>query len=79
VGLKMIWATKDKAEAHYADLSKRPFFPALVAYFTKGPIVGMVWEGPEVIKTGRKWTFLPDWVPSSVLRDRTRSPRACCA
>ncbi|CAN0041595.1 unnamed protein product, partial [Hapterophycus canaliculatus] len=37
-----------------ADLSKKPFFGGLVDYFASGPIVAMVWEGPEVILTGRK-------------------------
>lgn len=37
-----------------ADLSKKPFFPGLVNYFSSGPIVAMVWEGPDVILTGRK-------------------------
>ncbi len=36
------------------DLSKKPFFAGLVDYFSSGPIVAMVWEGPEVILTGRK-------------------------
>lgn len=36
------------------DLSKKPFFSGLVDYFSSGPIVAMVWEGPEVILTGRK-------------------------
>lgn len=36
------------------DLSKKPFFGGLVDYFASGPIVAMVWEGPDVILTGRK-------------------------
>lgn len=35
-------------------MSKKPFFGGLVDYFASGPIVAMVWEGPEVILTGRK-------------------------
>ena len=37
-----------------SDLSKKPFFGGLVDYFSSGPIVAMVWEGPEVILTARK-------------------------
>merc|ERR1712012_1276206 len=44
----------ERTEAHYADLSKKPFFPGLVEYFSSGPIVCMVWEGTDVILTGRK-------------------------
>jgi len=54
VGIKLVHPTKDFAEKHYADLSKRPFFPGLVKYFSSGPVVAMVWEGPNAIKTGRK-------------------------
>lgn len=41
VGLKMVWPTKEMAEEHYADLSKKPFFPGLVEFFSSGPIVCM--------------------------------------
>ena len=40
-------------EKHYADLSKKPFFPGLVKYMASGPVVAMVWEGLNVVKTGR--------------------------
>ncbi|TFJ88527.1 hypothetical protein NSK_000101 [Nannochloropsis salina CCMP1776] len=53
VALKMLWPTKEKAESHYADLATKPFFKGLVAYFSSGPIVAMVWEGKDAIKTGR--------------------------
>jgi nucleoside-diphosphate kinase len=43
VGLKMVWPTKQMAEEHYADLSKKPFFPGLVSFFSSGPIVCMCW------------------------------------
>jgi len=35
-------------------LSKKPFFPGLVKYFSSGPVVAMVWEGKGVIKGGRR-------------------------
>ncbi|TDH66223.1 uncharacterized protein CCR75_005868 [Bremia lactucae] len=54
VALKQMTATEERAKAHYADLSGRPFFPGLVKYFSSGPIVCMVWEGTDVILTGRK-------------------------
>lgn len=40
-------------EKHYADLSKKPFFPGLVKYMASGPVLAMVWEGLDVVKTGR--------------------------
>lgn len=42
------------AEKHYADLSSKPFFPGLVEYIISGPVVAMVWEGKDVVLTGRK-------------------------
>ena len=40
-------------EKHYADLSKKPFFAGLVKYMASGPVVAMVWEGLNAVKTGR--------------------------
>lgn len=54
VAMKMMTATEERAREHYADLSKKSFFNGLISYFTSGPIVCMVWEGQDVILTGRK-------------------------
>lgn len=54
VGLKMVWPTLEKAEAHYADLSKKPFYPGLTKFFSSGPIVCMCWEGKDIINQGRQ-------------------------
>ncbi len=54
VGLKMDQPGKEKFEQHYADLSSKPFFAGLVNYASSGPVVAMVWEGNNVVKTGRK-------------------------
>ncbi|BAE61577.1 nucleoside diphosphate kinase [Aspergillus pseudonomiae] len=51
--LKLCSPSKEHLEQHYADLSSKPFFPGLVSYMLSGPIVAMVWEGREVVKTGR--------------------------
>merc|ERR1712071_705296 len=34
-------------------LSERKFFPGLVKYMASGPVVCMVWEGLNMVKTGR--------------------------
>merc|ERR1711913_61558 len=31
----------------------KPFFPGLVKYMASGPVVAMVWEGLNAVKTGR--------------------------
>mmetsp|Transcript_14829 Transcript_14829/g.21887 ORF Transcript_14829/g.21887 Transcript_14829/m.21887 type:complete len:221 (-) Transcript_14829:47-709(-) len=54
VGLKMVWPTKEMAETHYADLSKKPFFGGLTKFFSSGPVVCMCWEGKDIIKQGRQ-------------------------
>merc|ERR1712048_683100 len=53
VAMKMMHASEDLLKQHYADLSKKPFFPDLVSYMASGPVVPMVWEGLNVVKTGR--------------------------
>ncbi|KAL0112967.1 hypothetical protein PUN28_012307 [Cardiocondyla obscurior] len=53
VAMKMVWPNEDLLKRHYADLASRPFFPGLVKYMSSGPVVPMVWEGLNVVKTGR--------------------------
>ena len=35
VGLKMVWPTKDMAQNHYADLSKKGFYEGLCNFFSR--------------------------------------------
>ncbi|KAK0094295.1 hypothetical protein PV326_011330 [Microctonus aethiopoides] len=53
VAMKMVWADEALLKKHYADLAARPFFPSLVKYMSSGPVVPMVWEGLNAVKTGR--------------------------
>jgi nucleoside-diphosphate kinase len=50
---KVILATREQADEHYAEHRGKPFQPGLVDFLSSGPIVGMVWEGDGVIKQGR--------------------------
>ena len=52
--MKLYSPTKELLEEHYKDLKEKPFFPKLVSYMMMGPVVCMVWQGREVVKTGRK-------------------------
>ncbi|MBA0680294.1 hypothetical protein Goari_012001, partial [Gossypium aridum] len=54
LGLKLITVDQSFAEKHYADLSAKPFFNGLVEYIISGPVVAMIWEGKNVVTTGRK-------------------------
>merc|ERR1711892_1224610 len=53
VAIRMMAPGEDHLKEHYADLSARSFFPGLVKYMASGPVVAMVWEGENVVKTGR--------------------------
>ncbi|XP_050423808.1 nucleoside diphosphate kinase-like [Adelges cooleyi] len=53
VAMKFMWASEELLSKHYSDLSSRPFFPGLVKYMASGPVVPMVWEGLDAVKTGR--------------------------
>ncbi|KAH9853998.1 nucleoside diphosphate kinase [Lenzites betulinus] len=53
VALKLVHATPEHLEKHYADLAGKAFFPGLIKYMAAGPVVAMVWEGLDAVKTGR--------------------------
>lgn len=54
VGAKFMNVSRELAEAHYESLKDRPFFPGLIEFITSGPVMAMVWEGPNAIATIRK-------------------------
>ncbi|XP_067089944.1 nucleoside diphosphate kinase 3 isoform X1 [Osmerus mordax] len=53
VGLKLLQASESVLREHYWDLRGKPFFTGLVCYMGSGPIVAMVWQGLDVVKTSR--------------------------
>merc|ERR1719309_1564520 len=53
VAYKFMLADKELLTTHYADLSKKVFFPELIRYMSSGPVVPMVWEGLNAVKQGR--------------------------
>lgn len=53
VGLKLLQASKNLLSQHYCQLTKKPFYPDLMEYMTSGPVVAMVWEGPNIVQTCR--------------------------
>ncbi|CAO1629979.1 unnamed protein product [Jaminaea pallidilutea] len=53
VAMKLVHASKDHLEKHYADLKGKPFFPGLIEYMSSGPVAAMVWQGKDVVKQGR--------------------------
>ena len=70
--MKMTTASKDLLEMHFADLSSKPFFPKLVEFMLSGPVVAMVWEGKEAVKTDCKMlgeTNPADSLPGTIRGD----------
>jgi len=52
--LRLLTPTKEIAETHYGVHRGKPFFDSVVAFISSGPVVAMVWEGPDVVVLGRK-------------------------
>ncbi|KAF2349655.1 Nucleoside diphosphate kinase [Trinorchestia longiramus] len=53
VAMKFMQASEDHLKQHYADLSDKPFFAGLVKYMASAPLLAMVWEGTNVVRTAR--------------------------
>ena len=53
VGMKMLTPSRILLEQHYQELAERPFFEGLVNYMSSGPVVAMVWKGPNIIQQSR--------------------------
>jgi nucleoside-diphosphate kinase len=51
--MKLMRVSRELAESHYAEHREKPFFTSLVDFITSGPVVAMVWEGPQAIKVAR--------------------------
>ena len=60
-GLKLVTATRDLAEKHYAVHKGKPFYESLLSFLTSGP---MVWEGREAVAVGRSLMGLTDGAKS---------------
>jgi len=54
VAAKLMNVSRELAEEHYAALKEKPFFPDLISFITSGPVMAMVWEGPNAISIIRK-------------------------
>ncbi len=52
-GLKLVQATRELAEKHYAVHKGKPFYDSLLQFILAGPTVAMVWEGPEAVTVAR--------------------------
>lgn len=51
---RLLTASRELGETHYAEHREKPFFPELVDFITSGPTLAFVLEGEGVITTARK-------------------------
>lgn len=54
VAMEMKLPDRELAEKHYAVHKDKPFFGSLVEFIMSGPVVAMVWEGPDAVALARK-------------------------
>jgi nucleoside-diphosphate kinase len=54
VGLKLTIIPRATAERHYAAHREKPFYPGLLEFMTKGPVVIMAIQGNRAIEVARK-------------------------
>jgi nucleoside-diphosphate kinase len=54
IAMKMMRITPELAKRHYAEHVKQPWYPALEAFITGGPVVAAIVEGPDVIRVVRE-------------------------
>src|SRR3954454_20467077 len=51
--LKLVQASRELAEKHYAVHKGKAFYDSLLNFITSGPTVAMVWEGREAVAVAR--------------------------
>jgi nucleoside-diphosphate kinase len=54
VAAKFMQVGRSLAEQHYAVHRGKPFYDGLIDYITSGPVMAMVWEGPNAIAAIRQ-------------------------
>ncbi|HSI79223.1 MAG TPA: nucleoside-diphosphate kinase [Solirubrobacterales bacterium] len=52
--LRLLQASEEIANRHYAEHAEKPFFGELVAFITRGPLVAAVLEGDDAIDASRQ-------------------------
>ena len=52
-GMKLLHLSKEIASIHYEEHIGKPFFEDLVNYICSGPIIALVFEGPNAVEKAR--------------------------
>lgn len=74
--LKVIQATPELLQAHYAQLVDKPFYPGIEAFMMETPMVAIVATGVDVINSFRKMvgpTKPEDAMPGTIRGDFGRA------
>ena len=58
--MKMIWLDEELAKEHYKEHEGKDFFPRLISYISKKPIVALVVAGEKAIEVIRKMAGATD-------------------
>ena len=53
VNIRMLTIDEALARRHYSEHVDRPFFPELLEFITKGPVVAMEWAGESAVSVAR--------------------------
>eukprot|EP00887_Chlorella_sp_A99_P001526 scaffold8.g1526.t1 len=53
VAIKVLVPSRELAGEHYAEHKGKPFYPKLVDFLSSGAVVACVFEGKDIVKTGR--------------------------
>ena len=53
-GMKFVQVSMDLAARHYAEHEGKGFYAGLISYIQSGPVVAMVWEGPNAVALARQ-------------------------
>ncbi|MBU1226831.1 MAG: nucleoside-diphosphate kinase, partial [Actinobacteria bacterium] len=51
--IRMLTIDEETAREHYAEHVGKSFFPDLLAFVTRGPVVAMEWVGDEAVSVAR--------------------------
>ncbi len=52
--MKLMTLDEATAKRHYAEHEGKPFFDELVTFITSGPLVAMIFVGPNAVAAGRQ-------------------------
>ena len=51
---KLLVPTRALLDQHYEEHVSKGFYPKMADFMASGPVMAMVWEGKDVVKTGRR-------------------------